>query len=201
MSRALATNAAAFVPNTSSLKVLSGAAQECKGCPLFENATQGVFGEGPVSAQMFLIGEQPGNEEDRQGHPFVGPAGGILNRAFSDAGIDRDNVYLTNAVKHFKFEERGKRRLHKKPNSSEVRACEPWLEAEARLIRPKVIVCLGATAAQALFGNKFRVTQERGKPLDHVWATYVIATVHPSSILRTPEARQRQEEYGRAIRN
>ena len=173
--------------------------QSCQGCDLYLNATQAVFGEGPKVARLVLIGEQPGNDEDFQGHPFVGPAGGVLDRALTDASIDRADAYVTNAVKHFKFEERGKRRLHKKPRMSEVRACQPWLAAEMELIKPKVIVCLGATAAQALLGNKFRLTKERGVPLKHPWADYVVATIHPSAILRAPDALHRQEEYSRFV--
>src|SRR5206468_4307964 len=152
----------------------------------YRNATQAVFGEGSTSARIVFVGEQPGNEEDKQGHPFVGPAGRILDRALEDAGIKRDEVYVTNAVKHFRFEERGKRRIHKKPSAAEVDACEPWLEAEVELLKPEIIVCLGATAAQSLLGSKFRLTQERGKPLEHDWARHVVATVHPSAVLRAP---------------
>jgi len=148
---------------------------------------------------MAFVGEQPGNEEDIQGHPFVGPAGGILDRALTDASIERAEVYVTNAVKHFKFEERGKRRLHQKPRLGEVRACQPWLEAEMELVKPRVIVCLGATAAQALLGNKFRLTRERGIPFQHPWAPHVVATIHPSAILRAPDSTQRHAEYSRFV--
>jgi DNA polymerase len=190
---------AAFLPARRTLPLLRKAVQGCKGCDLYLNATQAVFGEGPRRAHMALIGEQPGNEEDLQGHPFVGPAGGILDRALADASIERTEVYLTNCVKHFKFEERGKRRLHQKPRIGEVRACAPWLEAEMELIKPQVIVCLGATAAQTLLGSKFRVTQARGVSFQHPWAPHVVATVHPSAILRAPDSAQRHAEYSRFV--
>jgi uracil-DNA glycosylase family protein len=154
-----------------------------------------VLGEGPVHARVVLIGEQPGSEEDIQGRPFVGPAGQLLRRALIDAGIELDHAYLTNAVKHFKFEERGKRRIHKKPRTTEVGACRPWLEAEILLIKPSVIVCLGATAARAILGPAYRLTQEHGKFLAHEWAPHVTSTVHPSAILRTPDRQQRQVIY------
>ena len=188
-----------FLPNRPTLPLLRVAAQACHGCDLYTNATQAVFGEGPKTARVVLVGEQPGNEEDLQGHPFVGPAGGILDRALVDAAIDRSAAYVTNAVKHFRFEERGKRRLHKKPTMAEIRACQPWFEAEMELVKPKVIVCLGATAAQALLGSKFRLMQERGVPLKDRRAEYVVATVHPSAILRTPDAVDRQTEYSRFV--
>jgi len=148
---------------------------------------------------VVLVGEQPGNEEDLQGHPFVGPSGGVLDRALADASIDRSLAYVTNVVKHFRFEERGKRRLHKKPTMAEIRACQPWFEAEIELLKPKVIVCLGATAAQALLGNKFRLMQQRGVPVKDRRAEYVVATVHPSAVLRTPDAADRQEAYLRFV--
>ena len=148
---------------------------------------------------MFMIGEQPGNEEDIQGHPFVGPAGRILDRALEDCALDRSEIYLTNVVKHFKFEERGKRRLHKKPLSPEIRACRPWLEAEVKLVAPRVIVCLGATAGQTIFGADFRVTEKRGTPLKHQWAPHVVATIHPSAILRAPDKQARDAEYSRFV--
>jgi uracil-DNA glycosylase family protein len=188
-----------FLPERPSLPVLREAIQACQGCDLFRNATQAVFGEGPSGARIVLIGEQPGNEEDMRGHPFVGPAGRILDKALDEAGLERREIYVTNAVKHFKFEERGKQRLHKKPSSSEVAACAPWLAAEVRLVKPKMIVCLGATAAQVLLGNKFRLTKERGNPQPHAWAPCVVATIHPSAILRVPDATRRHEEYGRFV--
>jgi len=153
---------------------------------LYKFAKQAVFGEGRRASAIVFIGKQPGDEEDRQGRPFVGPAGRLLDRAFEDAGIDRGAVYVTNAVKHFKFEERGKRRIHKKPNGTELKACRPWLEAEVAAIRPKILVCLGATAAQAVFGPGWRVTEERGRFVEHPWAPHATSTVHPSSILRAP---------------
>jgi DNA polymerase len=167
---------------------LRDAAAGCRGCDLWKPATQTVFGEGPEHAEVMLVGEQPGDQEDRQGHPFVGPSGKLLDDGLEAAGIDRRHVYVTNAVKHFKFVriELTRRRLHKKPAAGEVRACHPWLEEEIRLVRPKVIVALGATAAQALLGPRFRVTEERGKVVASEWAGRVIATVHPSSVLRAP---------------
>ena len=185
------------VPETSSLKELREAARHCTACPLYKTATQTVFGEGPKNAALMLIGEQPGDYEDVAGKPFVGPAGKIMNRALEDAGIDRKQVYVTNAVKHFKWEPRGKRRIHKKPNSREIAACRPWLEAELRLVRPKVVVCLGATGAQTIFGPAFRVTRERGKVLrsDLAPNCQVVATVHPSSLLRQPDEESREREY------
>jgi uracil-DNA glycosylase len=153
------------------------------------------MGAGPASARIVFVGEQPGNDEDLQGLPFVGPAGKLLDRALVEAGIDRTEVYLTNVVKHFKFEERGKRRIHKKPNASEVDACRPWLEAEMTRIKPQMIVCLGATAAQAILGRAYRLTKERGTFTPHEWAPYVTATIHPSAILRAPDEEDRHRQY------
>lgn len=175
-----------YVPDTRSLRALREAAATCQGCDLYRHATQTVFGDGPRRSSLMLVGEQPGDHEDREGEPFVGPAGRLLDRALKAAGIDRAAVYLTNAVKHFKFTERGKRRLHAKPERSEVRACRPWLDAEIAAIRPDLIVCLGATAAQDLLGTAFRVTKERGRVHDTGDGLRVLATVHPSAILRTP---------------
>ncbi|HLG96371.1 MAG TPA: UdgX family uracil-DNA binding protein [Bryobacteraceae bacterium] len=189
------TSAAEFVPERPTLPKLQQAVQRCRGCDLYRFATQAVFGEGPVHASILFIGEQPGNDEDLQGRPFVGPAGKLLDRALAEAGIDRSDVYVTNAVKHFKFEERGKRRLHKKPRASEVEACYPWLDAELAVIQPKIVVCLGATAAQAMLGPAFRLTKERGKFFPHDQAPRVTATVHPSAILRAPDAEQRHAQY------
>ncbi|HWY46844.1 MAG TPA: UdgX family uracil-DNA binding protein [Bryobacteraceae bacterium] len=194
-----ATGAVEFLPEHPTLRALRDEVQRCRGCELYRYATQAVFGEGPRSARIALVGEQPGDEEDRQGHPFVGPAGKLLNKALEEAGIDRSAVYVTNAVKHFKFEERGKRRLHKKPRMSEIKACKPWLEAEMSLIKPEVIVCLGARAAQALLGSKYRLTKERGKFVEHPLAPLVTATIHPSAVLRTPNAEQRHQEYRKFV--
>ena len=191
--------AAQFVPQHPSLGVLRDAVQLCRGCDLYLHATQAVLGEGPRQADLILVGEQPGNEEDLQGRPFVGPAGHLLDRALAEAGIDRARVYVTNAVKHFKFEERGKRRIHKKPSLGEVRACEPWLQAEIALIHSAVIGCLGATAAQALLGNAFRLTQDRGRPIAVPSFGLVVATIHPSAILRAPDADQRHAEHRRFV--
>jgi uracil-DNA glycosylase len=190
----IATGSAAdFIPPKPTLPRLREAAAGCRGCHLWINATQTVFGEGPRTAEVMLVGEQPGDLEDRSGHPFVGPAGKLLDSALVQAGIDRSRVYVTNSVKHFKFVpiERG-RRLHKKPNAAEVRACNPWLQEEIRLIKPRVIVALGATAAQALLGKQFRVTQDRGKVLRSELADAVVATVHPSAILRAPSDTREQ---------
>lgn len=186
---------AAPVPATSSLKEVREAARHCTACPLYKSGTQTVFGEGPKNPALMLVGEQPGVYEDVAGKPFVGPAGKIMNRALEDAGIDRKQAYVTNAVKHFKWEPRGKRRIHKKPNSREIAACRPWLEAELRIVRPKLLVCLGATAAQTIFGPAFRVTRERGKVLSSDLAPKVVATVHPSSLLRQPDEASREREY------
>jgi uracil-DNA glycosylase family protein len=182
-------------PDTSSLNVVREAATHCTACHLYERATQTVFGEGPKHATMMLVGEQPGDYEDVAGRPFVGPAGKIMDRALEDAGIDRSQVYVTNAVKHFKWEPRGKRRIHQKPNSREIAACRPWLEAELRIVRPNLVVAMGATAAQAIFGPGFRVTRERGKLLSSKLAPRVLATVHPSSLLRQPDEESREREY------
>lgn len=190
--------AASFVPAHATLARLREAAQECRGCDLYLHATQAVLGEGR-SRGLLLIGEQPGNEEDLQGRPFVGPAGRLMDRALEEAGIRREEVYVTNAVKHFKFEERGKRRIHKKPGAGEVQACRPWLDAELSLVRPQVIGCLGATASQAILGRQFRLTKERGRPLsvtlDPDNAMLAVATIHPSAILRAPDHAARESEY------
>jgi len=182
-------------PDTASLNVVREAAVDCTACHLYERATQTVFGQGPKHAPMMLVGEQPGDYEDVAGKPFVGPAGKIMDRALEDAGIDRTQVYVTNAVKHFKWEPRGKRRIHQKPNSREIAACRPWLEAELRIVRPRLVVAMGATAAQAIFGPGFRVTRERGKVLSSKLAPRVLATVHPSSLLRQPDEESREREY------
>ena len=179
------TSAADFIPTRPTLPRLRAASKGCRGCHLWKVGTQTVFGEGPADASVVIVGEQPGDKEDLAGRPFVGPAGKLLDVALEDAGIDRERVYLTNAVKHFKWERGpGKRRIHKKPNDTEVRACHSWLDAELAVIEPRVIVCLGATAAQALLGRSFRVTRDRGKPVDSDLAPHVLATIHPSAILR-----------------
>ena len=189
------------VPETGSLTTLREAALRCTACPLYKNATQTVFGEGPKRAAIMLLGEQPGDQEDLSGKPFIGPAGQILNRALEEAGVDRNSVYVTNTVKHFKWEPRGKRRIHQKPSSRDIAACRPWLEAELRVVRPNVLVCLGSTAAQALFGSSFRVTRERGKLLESELARRVVATVHPSSLLRQPDEESRAREYARFVQD
>ncbi len=183
-----------FLPKRISLTSLRQAVQSCEGCPLFRHATQAVFGEGQKSARVMLVGEQPGNEEDLQGRPFVGPAGRLLDDALQSAGIDRHDTYVTNVVKHFKWEPRRKRRLHKKPNAREIAACIPWLEEELRLLKPQVLVCLGATAAQALLGRDFKITLQRGKLIPGSLAPNALATIHPSSILRQPTTEDRQRE-------
>src|SRR5919198_3146269 len=182
-------------PDTSSLTAVRDAARECTACHLYKRATQTVFGEGPKDAVIMLVGEQPGDYEDQEGKPFVGPAGKIMDQALEEAGIDRKEVYVTNAVKHFKWEPRGKRRIHQKPNSREIAACRPWLEAELRIVKPKLVVAMGATAAQTIFGPSFRVTRERGKVLSSKLAPRVLATVHPSSLLRQPDEESREREY------
>src|SRR5437667_4614840 len=174
-------SAAPWVPDKPTLPLLIAASKHCEGCDLFRNATQTVFGEGPPDARVVMVGEQPGDQEDLAGKPFVGPAGKLLDRAMAEAGVDRSQVYVTNAVKHFKFVERGKRRIHGKPSGIEISACRPWLEAELAALRPEVVVCLGATAAQSLMGREFRVTRDRGTFFPHRWAKALMATVHPSA--------------------
>ncbi len=182
-----ATSAADFLPPKLTLTSLKRAAAACKGCPLYREATQTVFGEGPAAAQLVLVGETPGDQEDLQGRPFVGPAGRLLDEALVEAGLNRGEVYVTNAVKHFKWEPRGKRRLHKKPSAREMAACHPWLEAELQVLKPKVIVCLGATAAQALLGRAFRVSRQRGERVMGPNGVDAVATHHPSAVLRAPD--------------
>lgn len=179
-----ATSAADFLPRKRDIESLRAAARKCCGCPLYANATQTVFGEGPPQARIVMIGEQPGDVEDKQGHPFVGPAGKLLDQLMADAGIPRQEVYVTNAVKHFKWTPRGKRRMHARPSSREVAACRPWLEAELAEIEPLILVLLGATAAQSLLGGSFRLTSHRGKPLETPFAKWTYATYHPSAVLR-----------------
>jgi DNA polymerase len=191
--------AAALVPAHATLPALHEAARGCRACPLWERGTQTVFGSGSVGAEVMLVGEQPGDEEDLSGLPFVGPAGRLLDRALAAAGIDRRAAYVTNAVKHFKWVPRGKRRIHQKPTAGEVRACRPWLEAEIAAVRPRAIVCLGATAAQALLGREFRVSEQRGVLLRSPLAPLVIATVHPSAVLRAPDDAARRAEHARLV--
>jgi uracil-DNA glycosylase len=191
--------AAPLVPPARSLPKLRSAARRCTACDLYETGTQVVFGEGARSAEVMFVGEQPGDQEDKAGRPFVGPAGKLLDQALEDAGIDREQVYMTNVVKHFKWAARGKRRIHQKPNWSEIAACRPWLEAELAVVEPRVLVCLGATAAQALLGRQFRVTRERGRSVDSDLAEHVVATIHPSAILR--DAETREQEYAAFLRD
>jgi uracil-DNA glycosylase family protein len=174
-------------------------AAHCNACDLYKRATQTVFGEGAAKPKIMFLGEQPGDQEDQQGRPFVGPAGKVLDTAMEKAGINRAETYVTNTVKHFKWESRGKRRIHKKPNGAEIAACRPWLNSEIALLKPEVIVCLGATAAQALLGRTFRVTQNRGQLMKSLLAPFIMATVHPSSILRAPDENTRQAEMSRFI--
>jgi len=188
--------AAALIPPDADHAALREAARRCTACPLYARATQTVFGEGPVPARLMLVGETPGDQEDRQGRPFVGPAGKLLDRCLKDAGIDRGEAYVTNVVKHFKWTERGKRRLHGKPSAGEIRACTPWYEAETTLVKPHVLVLLGATAAQATLGAQFRVSRQRGEFVLSNLAPFVLATVHPSSLLRGEPA-TRDEEIAR----
>lgn len=183
-----------FLPKTPTLASLRKAAQVCRGCALYKNATQTVFGEGDTGARILLVGEQPGNDEDLEGRPFVGPAGRVLDEGLAAAGLDRAETYVTNVVKHFKWEPRGKRRIHSKPSMREIHACIPWLEQEIAVLRPELIICLGATAAQALLGSAFRITRQRGRPVESALAPHVIATFHPSAILRQPTADGRQRE-------
>ncbi len=196
----LEETAAPLVPERPSLPKLREAAAGCTACPLHETGTQTVFGEGTSKAEIVFVGEQPGDQEDLQGKPFVGPAGKLLDKALEDAGIDRSQVYVTNVVKHFKWQGRGKRRIHQKPNWSEVAACRPWLEAELEVVEPRVLVCLGATAAQALLGRDFRVSRQRGELVESDLAEHVLATVHPSSVLRADEE-TREREYRELVRD
>jgi DNA polymerase len=195
-------SAAPFVPNSTSIRTLAAAAHECRGCDLYKTATQVVFGAGPNRARIVFVGEQPGDQEDRQGAPFVGPAGAMLDQALDDAGIPRSDVYVTNAVKHFKWEPRGKRRIHKKPRVSEMKACRPWLEAELRAVKPQLVVCLGATAAQSVLGSQFKLMQNRGKVIETrglegsgLPIHHVVATIHPSAVLRAPDSEGRRAAY------
>jgi DNA polymerase len=201
MRKRVEKTAAPLIPPEPTIPKLREAAMTCRACELWKRGTQTVFGEGRSQARVMLVGEQPGDQEDIQGRPFVGPAGKILDKALEEAGINRDEVYVTNAVKHFKWEPRGKRRIHKKPNSMEITACKPWIEAEIDVIKPDVIVCLGATAAQALLGREFRVSTQRGTWVSSPLAAFVMATVHPSSLLRAPDEVTRRLETKRFIQD
>ena len=195
----LERSAADFLPAKLTLPLLREAAAGCRGCDLYKNATQTVFGEGLKAAELMFVGEQPGDQEDLAGHPFVGPAGKLLDKALVEAGMTRRDVYVTNAVKHFKWEPQGKRRKHKKPSATEIAACRPWLEAEVAVVKPRVVVCLGVTAAQSVFGKAVRLNDMRGRPWSTALAETVFVTVHPSAILRHPEAGEREREYGRFV--
>ena len=190
-----------LIPDRPTLPKLREAARGCRACPLWKRASQTVFGEGPRHARVILVGEQPGDREDIEGRPFVGPAGKLLDACLAEAGIDRSLTYVTNVVKHFKWEPRGKKRIHQKPNALEVAACRPWLDAEIAVLKPKVLVCLGATAAQALLGASFRVTKSRGAFIPSDLAPFVTATVHPSSILRAPDEARREDERRAFVRD
>jgi len=188
-----------LIPPKAAIEKLKKAARDCRACPLWKSGTQTVFGDGSPMAQVVFVGEQPGNDEDQAGKPFVGPAGRLLNEALAEAGIDRTKVYVTNAVKHFKWVLKGKRRIHKKPNAREIAACHPWLKAELEVLKPRLLVCLGATAAQALLGKDFKVSRQRGQLTESNFAPNAMATVHPSSILRIPDAEKRRTEMKRFI--
>lgn len=195
----MTSSATEYLPERRSLKSLREAATRCHGCDLYKFATQTVFGEGSARARMMLVGEQPGDSEDRLGHPFVGPAGKLLDRALGEAGIERRQVYVTNAVKHFKFVERGKRRIHAKPKTIEIRACQPWLQAEISVLHPSLIVALGATAAQSLLDSSFRLLANRGRVISDLLPTPVLATIHPSAILRATDDKSRHREMSKFI--
>ncbi|HEX5067464.1 MAG TPA: UdgX family uracil-DNA binding protein [Myxococcota bacterium] len=195
------SSAADFLPPARTLESLRAAAQRCRGCDLYRNATQAVMGEGPARARLVLVGEQPGNQEDRQGRPFVGPAGKLLDRALAEAGFARSDAYLTNAVKHFKWRPRGRLRIHARPDAREIRACRPWFEAELEAIEPDAVVALGATAAQALFGPSARVTVQRGRVFASPWARCSAMTVHPSALLRIPEEEERHRAFAELVRD
>ena len=197
------SGAATLIPPSPTLQALQQAAKACKACDLWKLGTQTVFGEGPVPARVMFVGEQPGDSEDRAGHPFVGPAGRLLDEVLAEVGIDRSDVYVTNVVKHFKWvaAQRGKRRIHKKPRQSEVEACRPWLDSELQIVKPQVLVCLGASAAKALLGKDFRVTRNRGTPIKSDLARHVLATAHPASILRAPDPAVREQQRREFVRD
>jgi len=188
-------SAAEFLPEKLTLEALEKAASGCRGCPLYEDATQTVFGAGRASARLMLVGEQPGDKEDKEGEPFVGPAGRLLDRALEEAGIDRSGAYVTNAVKHFKWRPRGNRRLHQTPRAGEIEACKPWLQAEMEAVEPEAVLAMGATAARSLFGTKVKVTKDRGKPLESPLAPVAAVTIHPSAILRLRDHDEREAEF------
>jgi uracil-DNA glycosylase len=198
--KSAAKSAADFLPDSLNLAALKKAAAGCRGCDLYKNATQTVFGEGPAKATVMLVGEVPGDQEDRQGRPFVGPAGRILQSALDEAGIARETVYVTNAVKHFKWEPQGKRRKHKKPLASEIAACRPWLTAELQVTRPKIVVCLGVTAAESVLARRIRLQEERGRFISAAFGPNILVTAHPSAILRHPDKAQRDAEYLRLVK-
>ncbi|HET7909521.1 MAG TPA: UdgX family uracil-DNA binding protein [Nitrospira sp.] len=197
--RRLERSARSFLPGHLSLPQLRQSAAGCTGCDLYKHATQTVFGEGTAQASVIFVGEQPGDQEDLAGHPFVGPAGKILDKALGEAGLARRDVYVTNAVKHFKWEPQGKRRKHKKPSATEIAACRPWLEAEIQAVKPRVVACLGVTAAQSVFGKLVRLNDLRGRPLSAPLAPLVFVTVHPSAVLRHPDSVEREREYRRFV--
>lgn len=188
------SSAAEFLPEKLTLEALASAAEGCRGCPLYKDATQVVFGRGRSSARLMLVGEQPGDKEDKEGEPFVGPAGRLLDKALGEAGIDRSEAYVTNAVKHFKWRPRGNRRLHQTPRAGEIEACKPWLEAEVEAVEPEAVLAMGATAARSLFGPKVKVTKDRGRPLESPLAPVVAVTIHPSAILRLRDHDEREAE-------
>jgi uracil-DNA glycosylase len=192
-------SAAEFLPEKLTLNALASAAEGCRGCPLYEDATQVVFGEGRSSARLMLVGEQPGDKEDKEGEPFVGPAGRLLDKALAEAGIERSEAYVTNAVKHFKWRPRGNRRLHQTPRAGEIEACKPWLEAEVQAVEPEAVLAMGATAARSLFGTKVKVTKDRGKPLESPLAPVAAVTIHPSAILRLRDHDEREAEMAAFI--
>jgi len=189
------SSAADFLPRERTLEALASAASGCRGCPLYEDATQTVFGQGGPSARLMLVGEQPGDKEDEEGEPFVGPAGRLLDRALAEAGIDRSEAYVTNAVKHFKWRPRGNRRLHQTPRAGEIEACKPWLQAEVEAVKPEAVLAMGATAARSLFGTKVKVTKDRGRPLESPLAPVAAVTIHPSAILRLRDHDEREAEF------
>lgn len=195
------SGAASYIPARPTLRRMRDAIQQCHGCDLYRYATQAILGEGPAAARVVLVGEQPGAKEDLAGHPFVGPAGQLLDRALEEAGIAGGDVFVTNAVKHFKFEERGKRRIHKKPSDKEITACKPWLEAELSLVKPKVIVCLGATATLALMGKAHHVLADRGKFFTQSDGSRITTTLHPSAVLRAPDTARRHQAYEAFVRD